>query len=301
MFPHEVPIIEIPYGSSGVRMFIKREDLVHPDISGNKFWKLFYPVKNYLEKKVESPLFITFGGAFSNHIAATAVLGKLYGIPSLGIIRGEELATVWEDNPTLSLAKKNGMRLVFVSRRVYTNKSDLMQVLEKKYPQALILPEGGSSASAVKGMQHMLGDKTQGYDYLCTAVGTGGTLSGLSLYAEKNQKVVGYCVTKDRVIERIESFTHRRNYALVEASQGGYGKVSDALVDFINHFFYEYKVILDPLYTGKMMMKIFQMIDKRMFPLGSKILVFHTGGVQGIGGINQARRKKKKKTINIAI
>ena len=112
---HKIPIIEIPIGKK-VRLFIKREDLTHPEISGNKYWKMFYNVKKYLEKEVSERKIITFGGAFSNHIAAAAALGKEFGIETLGIIRGDELENTWQENPTLSLAHQNGMTFRFVTR-----------------------------------------------------------------------------------------------------------------------------------------------------------------------------------------
>ena len=123
---HKIPIIEIPIGKK-VRLFIKREDLTHPEILGNKYWKMFYNVKKYLEKEFSDRKIITFGGAFSNHIAAAAALGKEFGIETLGIIRGDELENSWQENPTLSLAHKNGMTFRFVTREIYRDKEILMK------------------------------------------------------------------------------------------------------------------------------------------------------------------------------
>ena len=293
-----IPIIEIPY-SDKVQVFIKREDLVHPEISGNKYWKLFYNIKNYLESGVQNPLLITFGGAFSNHIAALAALGRDCDVPTIGIIRGEEVANLWENNPTLVKAYADGMRFEFVSREAYRNKEDLAKHFLQKYPQALIIPEGGSNELAVKGVQHMLDNRTKEFDYLCTAVGTGGTFSGLASYAQKHQKVLGFKVVNDLETEsRVENWTHNPNRELLNAFGKGYGKITEELILFINQFSEKFGVQLEPMYTAKMMMELFRLIDQGYFPEGSKILAFHTGGLQGIDGINALLTKKNKEIIN---
>ena len=185
---YKIPIVEIKTDFD-IQIFIKREDLIHPKISGNKFWKLFFNVNQYLESKPEKPLLISFGGAFSNHIASVSAFGKEFGIPTIGIIRGNELENNWQENPTLSEASKNGMEFFFVSREDYQNKEKLTQKFSEKYPNALIIPEGGSNDMAVEGVRYMLGEDTKDFDYLCTAVGTGGTIAGISKFAEENQKV----------------------------------------------------------------------------------------------------------------
>ncbi|MCS3870933.1 1-aminocyclopropane-1-carboxylate deaminase/D-cysteine desulfhydrase-like pyridoxal-dependent ACC family enzyme [Chryseobacterium ginsenosidimutans] len=139
----KIPIQEIPIDKN-IKLFIKREDLIHPQISGNKYWKLFYNVNNYVEKKSAKPFIITFGGGFSNHISAVSAVGNLAKIPTLGIIRGEELKDKWRDNPTLLFAKRNGMNLQFVTREQYRHKEKLTEFLHKEFPDALIIPEGGN-------------------------------------------------------------------------------------------------------------------------------------------------------------
>ena len=193
---HKIPIIEIPIGKK-VRLFIKREDLTHPEISGNKYWKMFYNVKKYLVKEVSERKIITFGGAFSNHIAAAAALGEEFGIETLGIIRGDELENTWQENPTLSLAHQNGMTFRFVTREIYRDKEILMKNLQEEFPESLVVPEGGTNENAVEGIQFMLNEETQDFDYLCSAIGTGGTLSGISKFAEEHQKVLGFKAVKD--------------------------------------------------------------------------------------------------------
>lgn len=294
---YKIPIVEIKTDFD-IQIFIKREDLIHPKISGNKFWKLFFNVNQYLESKPEKPLLISFGGAFSNHIASVSAFGKEFGIPTIGIIRGNELENNWQENPTLSEASKNGMEFFFVSREDYQNKEKLIVQFSKKYPNALIIPEGGSNEMAVKGVQYMLGNDTKDFDYLCTAVGTGGTIAGISKFAEENQKVVGIKVVKDDSLQKtISEWSRRSNFDLVDADENRYGKITDGNIRFINWFYEKYEIPLDPIYTGKMMQKIFDLAEKDFFPKGSKILAFHTGGLQGIKGANQFLKNKNKALI----
>ena len=293
-----IPIIEIPL-EKNIRLFLKREDLIHPHISGNKYWKLFYNINSYLEPKPENPFIITFGGAFSNHIAATAALGKEFQSKTLGIVRGEELQNKFQENPTLKLAHENGMEFRFVSREAYRNKESLTQILQKEFPEALIIPEGGTNDRAVEGIQYMLNSETKSFDYLCTAVGTGGTVAGISKFAEENQQVLGFkVVDDDSLYNRVVELSKRNNCKLIEAHDGGYGKISDENIRFINVFKEKYGIQLDPIYTGKMMRKIFELIDNNYFPDGSKILAFHTGGLQGIFGANERLKKQNRPLID---
>ncbi|UQB70565.1 1-aminocyclopropane-1-carboxylate deaminase/D-cysteine desulfhydrase [Epilithonimonas zeae] len=294
---HKISIVEIKTDFD-VRIFIKREDLIHPKISGNKFWKLFFNVNQYLESKPKNPLLITFGGAFSNHIASVSAFGKQFDIPTIGIIRGNELENNWQDNPTLSQASKNAMKFFFVSREDYQNKEKLTQKFSENYPNSLIIPEGGSNKIAVEGVQYMLGNDTKDFDYLCTAVGTGGTIAGISKFADENQKVVGIKVVKDDSLENlVKQWSGRDNFELIDADENRYGKITDENIRFINWFYNEYQIPLDPIYTGKMMQKIFDLAGKSFFPKGSKILAFHTGGLQGIKGANQFLKSKGRELI----
>ena len=294
---HKIPIVEIPIRKK-VRLFIKREDLTHPEISGNKYWKMFYNVKKYLEKEVSERKIITFGGAFSNHIAAAAALGKEFGIETLGIIRGDELENSWQENPTLSLAHQNGMTFRFVTRETYRDKETLMKNLQEEFPESLVVPEGGTNENAVEGIQFMLNEETQDFDYLCSAIGTGGTLSGISKFAEEYQKVLGFKAVKDESLEkRILNFSKRQNFTIFDASDGGFGKITDENIRFINKFYQDFGIVLEPVYTGKMLRKIFELIEEDYFPENSKILAFHTGGLQGIKGANEMLKKKKRNLI----
>ncbi|PZU01985.1 MAG: 1-aminocyclopropane-1-carboxylate deaminase, partial [Chryseobacterium sp.] len=261
-----IPILEIPVEKK-VKLFIKREDLINSQISGNKYWKLFFNINNYIKKNPENPAIITFGGAFSNHISAVSAVGKMLNIPSLGIIRGEELQDKWRDNPTLVFAEKNGMSFRFITREEYQDKEKLIQSLQQEFPEALIVPEGGTNEDAVNGVKMMLNDETKDFDYLCTAVGTGGTIAGILKFCEDNQKVIGFKAVKDSSLEnKIFELTLKRNFDLIDSSFGGYGKINDENIRFINDFKERYGIPLEPIYTGKMMQKIFELIDEGYFP-----------------------------------
>lgn len=298
---HIIPIVEIPI-SGKVRLFIKREDLTHPEISGNKYWKMFYNIQKYLEQEITERKIITFGGAFSNHIAAAAALGRESGIKTLGIIRGEELQDTWQENPTLALAYQNGMSFRFVSREIYRDKEILTQNLQAEFSNALIVPEGGTNENAVEGIQYMLTEETRDFDYLCCGVGTGGTVSGLSKFAEPHQQVLGFKAVKDDSLgKRVLGFSKRENFNLIDASDGGFGKITDENIRFINAFYHDFGIALEPVYTGKMMRKIFQLLEDGFFSENSKILAFHTGGMQGIEGANEMLKKKNRPTISFVL
>lgn len=300
IFPEtHIPITEIPLQNSDVRLFIKREDLIHPEISGNKYWKLFYNINRYMAQKPANPRLITFGGAFSNHIAAVSALGYREGIPTVGIIRGDELANKWQHNPTLSFAAAKGMMFCFVSREQYRRKEELGEIMLQQYPEALIIPEGGTNKLAVDGIRHMLNEQTKSFDYLCCAVGTGGTLAGISKFAEAEQNILGFKIVNDDSLQQsVLALSGRNNFSLINEINGRYGKITDENIRFINVFAEKYGIQLDPVYTGKMMQGIFALIEADFFPKESKILSFHTGGLQGISGANKMLAAKGRKLIN---
>lgn len=284
---------------NNIEIYIKREDLLHPYISGNKFRKLKYNVQKAIE--IGSELLITFGGAYSNHILATAAAGKKYGIATLGVIRGEELESKVSENPTLSLANEFGMQFLFVSREVYSKKEEasFIEDLMKKYKRSYILPEGGTNDLAIKGCEEILIEEDVSFDYVCCAVGTGGTISGVINTSKEHQKIIGFSALKgDFLSDVIRKFVSKSNwYINNEYHFGGYGKVTDELITFLNNFYNSTSIPLDPIYTGKMVYGIFDMIQKNKFPENSKILLIHTGGLQGIKGINKVRLKKNKELL----
>lgn len=286
----------VPIQHSTISLQIKREDLLHPHISGNKFRKLKY---NLLHAKATNQhTIVSFGGAFSNHILALAAAGKEYNVNTIGIIRGDELKSSYHQNPTLSLAESLGMKLLFVSRADYKRKE--LSSIEFLLPdQYLIIPEGGTNEFAIKGCEEILTTKDNDFDYICCAVGTGGTIAGIANRAGQNQQVLGFPALKADLRSTVENLTQKRNWKLInEYHFGGYAKVSSKLVNFINAFYKEYNVLLDPVYTGKTVFGVMDLIQKGYFPEHSKILIIHTGGLQGINGMNQKLKTKNLPLIN---
>ncbi|ULC59160.1 pyridoxal-phosphate dependent enzyme [Flaviramulus sp. BrNp1-15] len=279
---------------SGVELYVKREDKIHRFVSGNKYRKLKY---NLLEaEKLGFNTLLTFGGAYSNHIAAVASAGRNLGFNTIGIIRGEELFDKIENNATLRFAKQCGMQFKFVSRETYRNKTSesFLKRLKEKFGVFYTIPEGGTNALAIKGCEEILTDKDKTFDYVCCAVGTGGTISGIINSSDTNQQILGFPALKgDFLKEDISKFATKSNWKLItEYHFGGYAKINNELISFINSFKKDYEIPLDPVYTGKMMFGIFDLIEKNYFPKGSKILAIHTGGLQGIEGMNSILKKK---------
>lgn len=277
-----------------VELYIKREDTLHAFVSGNKYRKLKY---NLIEADTLGfKTLLTFGGAYSNHIAAVASAGKLLGFNTIGVIRGEELESEINVNPTLSFAKQNGMQFKFVSRKDYRNKTskEFLENLKDEFGDFYLIPEGGTNALAVKGCEEILKDSDKDFDYICCAVGTGGTISGLINCSKPSQQVLGFPALKgDFLKEDISKFATKNNWKLItDYHFGGYAKINTELVSFINQFKETNSMLLDPVYTGKMMFGIFNLIEKNRFPKDSKILAIHTGGLQGIEGMNKKLKKK---------
>ena len=284
-----------------IDVFMKREDLIHPFVSGNKFRKLKY---NLLQAKADNhSKLLTFGGAFSNHIAAVAFAGKENGFNTIGIIRGEELSTKIAENPTLQFAQDCGMQLQFVSRSEYHQKSEsvFLSNLEKEWGRFYLIPEGGTNLLAIKGCQEIIIPSDIDYDFVCCAVGTGGTISGICNSVFPNQKVLGFPALKgDFLKEDIRKFAATSNWELINDYHfGGYGKANRELISFLNKNYKKTNIPLDPIYTGKMMFGIIDLIQKDYFPEGSKILAIHTGGIQGIAGMNIQLTKKNAPIIQL--
>jgi len=283
-----------------VELHTLREDEIHPTISGNKFRKLKYNLELFSKGNYEALL--TFGGAYSNHISAVAAAGKEFGFKTIGIIRGEELIHKIDQNPTLTFARNCGMELHFISRENYRkkNENEFIQNLKSQFGKIYVLPEGGTNELAVKGCEEILNEKTSKFDFISCAIGTGGTISGLINSAEKHQKILGFPALKDSdfLKNEINKFTSRSNWELIpEFHFGGYAKVNRELLDFINDFKQQFDVNLEPIYTGKMIFGILELIKNDYFPQGSKILAVHTGGLQGIEGMNQKLKLNDKTTI----
>lgn len=275
--------LDIPCPNN-ISVFIKREDLLHPQISGNKFRKLKYNL--HAARQLGYQSLLTFGGAYSNHIAAVAAAGHEFGFNTIGIIRGEELLGKINDNPTLRLAQQQGMRLVFISRADYRRKTEpnFIQALQNQFGEFYLIPEGGTNALAVQGCTEILTaqDKQQ-FDYICCAVGIGGTIAGLIESSTDQQMVLGFPALKGDFLQaEIQQWTQKTNWELVPGYHwGGYAKTTPALLQFVQDFYGQNGIEIEPVYTGKMLFGIFDLIQQGYFPAHSQILVIHTGGLQG--------------------
>jgi len=261
---------------------ILRLDQIHPNISGNKWFKLKYNLQLAAEQGCKQ--IISFGGAYSNHLHALAYAGKLANLPTLGIVRGEEVI-----NPTLTDCKTWGMDLQFISRAEYKTKTDLkfLQALATRHPRAYIIPEGGDNELGRKGCTEILSaEMISRYDILCCSIGTGTTIKGLS--ETFKHSVWGFAPFKNahslqqKIGESFPNIKYIDDYHF-----GGFGKVKPALLDYISYFKSKYKIELDQVYTAKLFYGLQSELSKLKNRADKKILVIHTGGLQG----NRSQKK----------
>ncbi len=270
---------------------IAREDLIHPEISGNKLRKLKY---NLLEaERLGKKQILTFGGAYSNHIAATAAAGREFGFETIGIIRGEELSA--DSNETLKKASEDGMRLHFWSRSDYKMRSDkqLLLRLETDFPDAWLIPEGGANFLGIQGCGEIISGLSNlgSYTHILTPCGTATTLVGLICKLQKHQKAIGISVLKENFLNQavenqlacMPSVYGSWEINSTQVGQG-YAQADGQLIEFIGRFFELSGIFAEPVYTGKMLLALQQLCQEYYFPTASKILVIHTGGLQGWNG-----------------
>jgi len=276
------------FEQSEVRVLIKREDQNHSFVSGNKWWKLKYNLEEAF--KAGKTTLLTFGGAYSNHIYATAAAAHELGLKSIGIIRGEETLPL---NATLSFAKARGMQLHYVSREAYRSKTktSFIEQLHKQYGDFYLIPEGGANELAVKGCAEFAEQLKHEvhFDYLCLPMGTGGTIAGMIEGLDESKKVIGFPSLKGATFleDEIKKYTSKKNWQLVyDYHFGGYAKVTKELTEFMDQFEKQFNIPLDPIYTSKMVFGIMDLIKKKFFEAGSTILAIHTGGLQGRAGFN---------------
>jgi 1-aminocyclopropane-1-carboxylate deaminase/D-cysteine desulfhydrase-like pyridoxal-dependent ACC family enzyme len=285
--------IILPADNNNFNIYLKREDLIHPTISGNKWRKLKY---NFVEASdLGFKTLLTFGGAYSNHIYALSSASKIFGFNSIGIIRGEQHLPL---NPTLSYAKNNGMELYYVDRTKYRKKTEgfFIDELHQLFGDFYLIPEGGTNKLAVKGCTEVIDQIKIDFDYIATACGTGGTISGLICGLEGKRNVIGIPVLKGGEFLREDIFNLTRSYADQNYTNwslnlnyhfGGYAKITKELILFMNEFENTNHIKLDPIYTAKLLFGINSMILNNEFPKGSTIIIIHTGGLQGIYGMQK--------------
>jgi 1-aminocyclopropane-1-carboxylate deaminase len=292
MVIEQTPIDEIKTNlldEKGIELFVKREDLNHPEIQGNKLRKLQY---NLIKAKEEGhKTILSFGGAYSNHIYALAAAGAYYDFQTIGIIRGEQHHPL---NPTLAFAETNQMQLHYMDRTRYRLKNSqlVLNDLKKKFGDFYLIPEGGTNDLAIKGCQEILHQNEKYFDQYILSVGTGGTIAGIIQSLQGQQQVIGISSLKGEFLEA-EVNSLFRQYHLPEYNNwtinhsyhmGGYAKVNEELLRFMEQIEQDHGLVLDPVYTGKALYGIFDMIKKDQFKRGTRLLFIHTGGLQGRKG-----------------
>jgi 1-aminocyclopropane-1-carboxylate deaminase len=281
-----------PWNLPERNIHILREDRLLAQASGNKLRKLLPNLREAARTGIKR--IVTFGGAYSNHIAATAAAGQKFGFETIGLIRGEELASEAKLNTTLQKAADCGMRLVFIARLEYRRRweHEYLGALHRRFGPCMIIPEGGSNDLAIQGVAHMVELLPKQFKLLCTPIGTGGTMAGLLSGANQTQEVWGFSALKG-----IDFYGQLTNFGQGVSRRifndyhfGGYAKANNELIEFINNFKAQTKIPLDPIYTGKMMYGLLDLLKKDPKIKGDEILVVHTGGLQGIQGFNAANR-----------
>lgn len=279
------------FEQSGLRLLVKREDQNHPFVSGNKWWKLKYNLEE--ARRFDQSTLLTFGGAYSNHIYATAAAAKETGLKSIGIIRGEEVLPL---NHTLAFAESCGMKLYYVSRSAYRQKTEttFIQQLHDQFGDFYLIPEGGTNELAIKAVAEFASALIHeiDFEYLCLPVGTGGTMAGFVRGFAGRKNIVGFSVLKgggflNDEVKKLARDSFDNWHIMENYHFGGYAKFTDELIDFMKETESQHQLPLDQVYTAKMMFGILDLIEKNFFKRGSTILMLHTGGLQGRKGIDQ--------------
>jgi len=289
-------LISSKHESRGISIYIKRDDLIHPEVSGNKWRKLKYNIEVCINGKKTGIL--TFGGAYSNHLLAAASACQLAGLKSVGIVRGDELNS--QSNHTLQRCSELGMELKFISREEYRmipDKSYLADVAHE-FPNFHIVPEGGANYYGMIGCQEILKEIDVEFDVVFVAQGTTATSCGLLLGLQEDQELYAVPVLKgfDSLSEMKSIFqfsgmeeewleeAFSRLNVLNEYHFGGYGKYDDELLNFIKTFYIDHGIKLDPIYTGKAMFAMMKELDDDKWN-GKSVVFIHTGGIQGVSSV----------------
>ncbi len=277
---NEIPYQTITYQSQTVT--VKRLDKVDNNISGNKFYKLYYNLQ-YAQQQGYQQV-ISFGGAYSNHIYALAEACHKIGLPCVGIIRGDELANK-PLNPSLKYVQSLGMHLEFITRTDYRNKhtDEFLATLQNQYPNSYIIPEGGTNQLAIKGTECILSDNDkQNFDIICCAVGTGGTIAGIINTSAKTQQVIGFSALNTVYQQAdIVHWTDKNNWQLYPDDRfGGYARYDQSLLDFIDTMKHQQQLPLEAIYTAKALYRLFDWLNNNHQWHGAKVLFIHTGGLQ---------------------
>ncbi|TWR27486.1 1-aminocyclopropane-1-carboxylate deaminase/D-cysteine desulfhydrase [Mucilaginibacter pallidiroseus] len=273
------------FTEKGIEVFIKRDDMIHPIISGNKWRKLKYVLQD--ARLANKQHLVTFGGAFSNHLLATAAAAAKFGFKSTGFVRGEEV-----QNDTLFLCRLHGMHLIFVDRDSYRNKPALFERYFSHDGDAYFIDEGGASTLAAKGCSELVIELPQRYDHIFCACGTGTTAAGIInglVGHELETEFNAIPVFKNGDFMRADIDKYLINSAIytlhTDYHFGGYGKTTQQLIDFIKQFVDGTGILIEPVYTAKMLYAIYDLARKDHFTPGSSILAIHSGGIWGLLGM----------------
>ena len=277
-----------------VKLYVKRDDLIHPQFGGNKWRKLKYNLQHARENNFDTLL--TFGGAWSNHIYSTAAAGKYFGFNTIGLIRGEKFEPL---NATLAFAKECGMQLHYLDREQYRKKDDdcFQKKIIKQFGNVYILPEGGSNSLAIKGCEEIVQEINIAFDVICCASGTGATLAGLVTAITAEKSAIGFSVLKNGsfLTDDVNNFLKDHTPTTIPTENwriesdfhfGGYAKTNEQLFDFMHDFRSQYNIELDAVYTAKMFFGLFELIKINTFKPESVIIAIHSGGLQGNKGFN---------------
>lgn len=291
------PIIHPLFTKKKLNVLIKRDDLIHPIISGNKWRKL---QENIVIAKTQGYKgILSFGGAYSNHVHALAFACYQENINCIGIIRGE---SHYENNATLTQARKWKMDLKFITRQEYRERNDsaFIAQLQARYPDYYIVPEGGSNKAALVGVGNVIQelDEQCEFDTLIVAVGSGGTLAGIVNADENRHALYGVPVLKnaeylyDSIKQLLpdQALTYNNWQLLLNYHGGGYGKFSEQDANTLIDFIKKTKIPLEPIYSGKMILALLDLVKKDHFKPGEKIVLVHTGGLQGLQGLSEQNR-----------
>lgn len=287
--------VQMQYDKKNSQILVKRDDLNHDVIQGNKLRKLKYNLKFAIENNYR--VIATFGGAWSNHIVATAKAVHLCGLQSIGFIRGDELEKHEEKwSETLKISAQYGMQLIFLSRQEYKRKQSSKKVtsfINNHDSSIYVIPEGGSNDLALLGVAQIIGELAQQIDepsHIVTACGTGGTAAGLIDGVVKqgwNTKIIGIPVLKGAAylndeVKKLSKYHNQANWKLYcDYHAGGYAKINQQTLAFAKEFTHENKINLDKIYNAKSFYATFDLIDKGKIPMGSSVVILHTGGLQG--------------------
>lgn len=268
-----------------IEVSIKREDLIHPIISGNKWRKLKYTLEDALKKEADH--LISMGGAYSNHLHALAFIGHKLKLKTTGLIRGEP-----QENLTLHDLQQWGMHLEFISRSDFRNlrKHKRFDAAPAKQYQGYWIPEGGYGHHALPGIKEIMRGVDVNFDVITVACGTGTTLAGLVQATPKSKKLMGFSSLKgggflEKDVKKLINISARTNWSInFDYHFGGFAKTNEELLTFISDFESQTSIPLEPVYNGKMLFGVFDWIKKGRFKKGTKILTIHTGGLQGHRG-----------------